>query len=173
MKVGILSDTHRRLDLAEDAIKFLVKEGVKALIHAGDIELPETLQMLEETSLPYTAVFGNNDRHLFHLQTRYNIHKEPYYFKIKDTTFKLMHLPFYLTPDSDIVIYGHLHRFEYQKTDSCLYLNPGEVCARKKPRSECAILDIDNRYEIIYCYKELPDNIWIKESIKTADPENL
>ena len=38
--------------------------------------------------------------------------QEPHYFKLAKTKFKLMHLPFFMSPDSEVVIYGHTHAFD-------------------------------------------------------------
>ncbi len=53
-----------------------------------------------------------------------------------------MHLPFYMTPDTDVVLYGHTHEFKSEMIQDTLFLNPGESCARNKPISECAMLEV-------------------------------
>ncbi len=144
MKIGLLSDTHAKTELARDAINTLIQRGVSWLIHAGDVGNEEILKLLKDSSLPYVSVFGNNDFHLQSLQTRYDIFKEPHYFKIENLTCKLMHLPFFLAPDADIIICGHTHEFEAKLQNGKLFVNPGECCARNKPFSEYALLEITN-----------------------------
>ena len=101
------------------------------------------------------------------LTSNYNIKQEPYYFKIKDTTFKLMHLPYYLTPDSDVVIFGHTHIFECDYKNNTLYINPGEVCAREKPLIECVQLEIkENEYIISRYFKNINEINFTKEEKK-------
>lgn len=154
MKIGILSDNHRRLDLAKEMLEKLIQEGAEFIVHAGDMVSVEMLEMLENSPLKYVAVYGNNDAHLVQYQNEYNLVKEPYYFKIANTKFKLMHLPFYMAPDSDVVIFGHTHIFASEFKNETLFLNPGEVCAREKPLSESAMLEIsDDRYEVSYYSK--------------------
>ena len=163
MKIAVISDSHRRFDLAKSAIDFLLKSGAEYIIHAGDIVLYDTIEYIKNTNLPYVAVYGNNDAHMIQYENEFNIKKEPYYFKIKDTTFKLMHLPFYMTPDSDIVIFGHTHIFEAKKIKDTLFLNPGEVCAREKPKSECVMLEIDDKnYMVNYFYKDPSEDNYSK-----------
>jgi hypothetical protein len=100
----------------------------------------------------------NNDYSLVELSNHYNIKKEPSYFKIENTTFKMMHLPFYMTPDSDVVVYGHTHIFEHNFNGKTLFINPGEVCAREKPRIEFVILQIsEESYKIEYNYFKKED----------------
>ncbi len=152
MKIGILSDSHLKSGYTKEVIDFLKEINSEYLIHAGDLCIEKNLQLLEESELKYIAVFGNNDRALHNLTSEYNIKQEPYYFQIKDIKFKLMHLPYYMTPDSQIVIFGHTHMFECEYKNKTLFINPGEVCAREKPLIECVQLEIKENEYIIYRY---------------------
>jgi len=67
MKIGILSDTHKKVGRAKKAIDMLLDNGAEFLIHAGDIGKIEILEYFKEISIPYTAVLGNNDRKLVDL----------------------------------------------------------------------------------------------------------
>lgn len=166
IKIGILSDSHLKSDYTKEVIDFLKAQKCEYLIHAGDLCIEKNLQLLEESELKYIAVFGNNDRALLSLSSKYNIKAEPYYFKIQDSKFKLMHLPYHLTPDSDIVIFGHTHEFECDYKNKTLFLNPGEVCAREKPLIECAKLEInENEYIITRYYKNKNEENFKKEEI--------
>ncbi|MGE4383637.1 MAG: YfcE family phosphodiesterase [Arcobacter sp.] len=166
MKIGILSDSHLKSDYTKEVIDFLKAQKCEYLIHAGDLCIEKNLQLLEESELKYIAVFGNNDRALLSLSSKYNIKAEPYYFKIQDLKFKLMHLPYHLTPDSDIVIFGHTHEFECDYKNKTLFLNPGEVCAREKPLIECVKLEInENEYIITRYYKNKNEENFKKEEI--------
>lgn len=142
MKIGVISDSHTKTSKAIKAIDMLLEQGAEFFIHAGDIVEKETLDYLEKTNKRYIAVYGNNDAHLASLHNKYNLVQEPYYFKLANTTFKLMHLPFYMSNDTEIVIFGHTHKFSVEYKGQTLYLNPGEVCARNKPLSECVLLSI-------------------------------
>jgi putative phosphoesterase len=167
MKIGILSDSHLKSDYTKEVIDFLKEIKSDYLVHAGDLCVEKNLKLLEESELKYIAVFGNNDRYLLDLTSTYNIKQEPYYFKIKDTTFKLMHLPYYLTPDSDVVIFGHTHIFECDYKNNTLYINPGEVCAREKPSIECVQLEIkENEYIISRYFKNINEINFTKEEKK-------
>ncbi|RXJ66818.1 YfcE family phosphodiesterase [Halarcobacter ebronensis] len=167
MKVGILSDSHTKSGYTKEVISHLKASGADYLIHAGDLCLEENLKSLEDSGLTYVSVFGNNDFSLISLSSKYNIKREPYLFKIKDTSFKLMHLPYYLTPDSDVVIYGHTHIFETDFKNGTLFINPGEVCAREKPLVECVLLDInENEYIISYYSRDINSNKFLKKEIK-------
>jgi uncharacterized protein len=159
MKIGILSDTHSKLDKAKTSLDILIKNGAEFIVHAGDIGGYEILELLKNSGKTYIAVYGNNDAHLVEYHNDFNLVKEPYYFKIADTKFKLMHLPYYMSPDSDVVIFGHTHQFEVDLKNNTLFINPGESCARNKPLSECALLDInENSYIVTYYSKEKISN---------------
>ena len=166
MKIGILSDSHSKVDLARETIDFLIDEGAEFLIHAGDIVESSTLELLANCSKPYIAVYGNNDAHLVHHHNKYNLVQEPYYFKLVDTTFKLMHLPFYLSGDAEVIIFGHTHKFEVDYKGKSLYINPGEVCARNKPRSESVLLNLkESKFIVNYYTKKLKNKKFeLKES---------
>ena len=167
MKIGILSDSHNKVGYTEDVINHLKENGAEYLIHAGDLCIEENLELLEKSGLIYVSVFGNNDSRLLGLSSKNFIKKEPYYFKIKDIKFKLMHLPYHLTPDSDIVIFGHTHEFSQEYVNKTLFVNPGEVCAREKPLIECVILEIkENMYIISYYFKDIKENFFRKEEYK-------
>jgi len=159
MKIGIISDTHRKVKKTKKAISLLIENGAEFIIHAGDIVEVEILQMLQNCSLDYVAVYGNNDAHLVEYQDSYNLVQEPYFFKLDGLNFKLMHLPFYLTPDADVVIYGHTHKFHSEYIKDTLFLNSGEVCARKKPITSFAMLDINDSEYLVTRYTKGDDEI--------------
>lgn len=159
--IGVLSDSHKRADLQKEAIEHLKNQGAHYLLHLGDLQTKENLESLANSNLPYAAVFGNNDRALLPLAHNYKIKKEPYYLKIKDTTIKMMHLPYYLSADTDIILFGHLHKFSAEYKAGSLFLNPGEVCARNKNLSECATILVDTHSFIVnYHYREPKQKRW-------------
>lgn len=161
MKIALLSDSHQKTTLTIEAIELLKSKGAKYLVHAGDLEIKENLDILKNSGLTYVSVFGNNDYNLLQYANKYNIFQEPYYFKIKDIKFKLMHIPNYLTPDSDIVIFGHTHDFHQEYNNGTLFINPGEVCARNKELTQCVLLEIkENKYIIEYNYKKPQATSW-------------
>jgi len=149
MKIGILSDTHSKIKEAKKTLDFLVKNGAEFIIHAGDVCKYETLELLATCGVRYVAVYGNNDAHLVQYHNDYNLVQEPNYFKLAGVKFKLMHLPFYMTPDADVVVFGHTHIFESEFKNNTLFLNSGEVCAREKPITECVMLEVKDEEFIV------------------------
>lgn len=164
MKIAIISDSHSKVALTQDSIVFLKSLGAQYLIHAGDLCKEENLEALKQSKLPYVCVFGNNDNHLLEVAHKYNIYKEPYKFKIKEISFSLMHLPYYMNTQTDVVIFGHTHIFEHEYKSKTLFLNPGEICAREKPLSECVLLEInENEYIISYYFKKIDSKEYERE----------
>ncbi|MBA1437665.1 MAG: YfcE family phosphodiesterase [Epsilonproteobacteria bacterium] len=156
MKIGIISDSHTKVGKTKKAIDMLIEQGVEFFIHAGDIVAVEVLEYLQNCGVRYVAVYGNNDAHLVSVHNNYNLVQEPHYFKLADTTCKLMHLPFYMTGDTEVVIFGHTHKFELEYKGKTLYLNPGEVCARNKNFSECALLEVKKKQFLVNYYTRKP-----------------
>jgi hypothetical protein len=101
-------------------------------------------------------VYGNNDASLIEYHTKYNLVQEPHYFKLGGVNFKLMHLPFYMNADAEVIIFGHTHVFECDFKNRTLFLNPGEACARDKPFSNCAMLEVtDNALSVTHYYRSV------------------
>jgi putative phosphoesterase len=59
MRLGIVSDTHNRLDRTIRAIELLQQAGAESLVHCGDLTGPEIVHAC--AGLPCTYVYGNND----------------------------------------------------------------------------------------------------------------
>ena len=59
MVIGILSDTHDRVDAARAAIAVLRDQGAQFLIHCGDVGGRGILDLL--ASMPSALVWGNTD----------------------------------------------------------------------------------------------------------------
>jgi hypothetical protein len=144
VKIGLLSDTHNKIGRSQKVIDHLKAQGAQFLIHAGDIVKPEILEQLKQSGLKYLAVYGNNDAKLVEYHNKYNLVQEPHYFTLDNVKCKLMHLPFYMNADAQIIIFGHTHVFECDFKNNTLFLNPGEACARDEPFSSCALLEITN-----------------------------
>lgn len=59
MIVGILSDTHDRVDAARAAVELLRRAGAEYFVHCGDVGSELVLDVL--AGLPSAFVFGNTD----------------------------------------------------------------------------------------------------------------
>lgn len=66
MKIGILSDTHGKVETAAAAIEMLRQAGAERLIHCGDVGSPAILD--EMAGSPAAFVWGNTDYERLSLQ---------------------------------------------------------------------------------------------------------
>jgi len=166
LKIGVLSDSHRKTKLHQEAIKQLLHCGAEYLLHAGDLEIEEHLIMLKSSGVPYCCVYGNNDTLLIPLYGKYPIYQEPHYLTINEIKIKMMHMPYYMNADADIVISGHTHMFEAHQYDGTLFLNPGEVCAREKNLTECAIIEVDDgHFSVTHYVREPHKEMWTVRNV--------
>jgi len=157
VKIGILSDPHHNIEEMKALVDHLISAGAEHLVCAGDVVCEENLEILEQSRLPYTAVFGNNDHALINLTNRYAIFHEPHYFKLAGLRWKLMHMPFHIAPlDCDVIVYGHTHEVKFQYNGKTLVINPGEICARDFKKHEAVLLEIhDTFFTITHYFKPL------------------
>ncbi len=140
MKIGLISDTHDRMDhRVHDIFK-----GVQLIIHAGDVCNPDIITELE-TIAPVTMVLGNNDFALNGVHVATPI--------LEDVQFLVVHIldsPLARREISRvkpaIVIYGHTHVPKDEEIAGIRYINPGSLYRGRQgaPRS-LAILDASPR----------------------------
>ncbi len=125
-KVGVIADTH---GLVRPGI-FNVFKGVDLIIHAGDIESPESLQTLQ-TIAKVTAVRGNVDKGGW----AYKLPKSDVA-KIGKTFLYILHdiSQMDLIPEEasfQAVISGHSHKPALKELNGVIYLNPGSAGPRR------------------------------------------
>lgn len=123
-KVGLISDTHGILrGEAKEALM-----GCELILHAGDIDKPQILKELNAIA-PTTAVKGNMD---FGSWTK-NL-KDIERITLGKWSILIVHNIDHLVSlrdDTNIVIFGHSHRFTQKVKDNVLYINPGSAGPRR------------------------------------------
>ena len=144
IKIGIISDTHFKPEIAREAIEILKDRGADLILHAGDIVELETLTDLKSSNLPYAAVLGNNDHHLSKFKDEFNLFEEPYIFNFENLKIKLMHHPKFLSADADIIVFGHTHSFTAVLNNDALFINSGEICGRKYKNFTFALVSYED-----------------------------
>ena len=138
MKIAVLSYTHGLL--RPEVLARL--EGVDAILHAGDIDTPAVVERLQSYA-PLYAVRGNNDGAW--------AASIPYQRTVvlAGVTFFLVHkrqdVPFNLSADVDVVLYGHSHQYACTGKGGMLWLNPGS-CGRRRFGLETtfAVIEAEN-----------------------------
>lgn len=137
IKMGIISDTHGLL--RED-----VKERLKDctyIFHAGDVDRPEILDELRTMGFLY-VVRGNNDGYWAqNLRRSLN-------FSVGNVKFFMVHDrkdAAWELGDTQVVIFGHSHKYFCQEIDGRLWLNPGS-CGRNRFGGEVtmAVMTVEN-----------------------------
>lgn len=121
MRVGVISDTHGVL---RSQAKNILQQ-CQHIIHAGDIDNPAVLAELKRIA-PTTAVKGNMDWDAWasQLTVTARLHLDKWSILV---VHNINDLPT-LGEDTDIVIFGHSHKFLQERRKSgVLFLNPGSA----------------------------------------------
>lgn len=180
--IGVLSDTHipdRAKALKPWIIPLFRLHKVDAILHGGDVCIPEVIMELEKVA-PVYAVRGNRDiwrlRHLPRTQTlkvgdvkiglahghghwwNYLLDKV-YTLSFGLNTDRNLHYVVRDFPDAQIVVYGHTHMPVNQWVEGKLCFNPGAACCwfKKAPFPTVGIIHILPGGEIkgqLYGFKE-------------------
>jgi putative phosphoesterase len=139
MLIGVISDTHGRLDPAVAE----VFAGVDHIVHAGDVGDEAIVERLREIA-PITAVRGNCDDAPWGLALPCTA-SEPFDGVRVTAVHDLDMLEVLAPPElrlvmrdaGAVVISGHTHFAETVSEDGVLYLNPGSasLCWYERPRS--------------------------------------
>jgi len=123
MRIGVLSDTHGLL--RPEVLSAL--EGCEAILHGGDINRQEILDVLSKIA-PVHVVRGNNDGEWAeHIPTLLD-------FRLAGLRVCMAHKKKDLPADLsvyDLVVYGHSHRYEESRQGNALLLNPGSCGPRR------------------------------------------
>lgn len=137
IKMGIISDTH---GLLREEVKERLKDCTY-IFHAGDVDRPEILDELRTMGFLY-VVRGNNDGYWAqNLRRSLN-------FSVGNVKFFMVHDrkdAAWELGDTQVVIFGHSHKYFCQEIDGRLWLNPGS-CGRNRFGSEVtmAVMTVEN-----------------------------
>lgn len=143
MRIGIISDTHGLL--RPEVMEQL--NGCNLILHAGDINKQEILDRLEQIA-PVKVVRGNNDKE-WAGQIPYVLNADCEGLHIL-MCHKRKDVPEDLT-DTDLVVFGHSHKYEDKTEQGVRWLNPGSCGPRRFNQDiTMAVLEIDENgsYEI-------------------------
>lgn len=139
MRIGIISDSHDRIDHVNQAIDALNSKA-DVLLHCGDFCSPFMMEEFAKFSGEVHAVFGNVDdrarstkkaeEHGVHL------HGDIAVLEFDGVTFALNHFPeiavaMAMSGQFDVVCHGHTHVKREEQFGSTLLINPGELMGRK------------------------------------------
>lgn len=149
MILGILSDTHDRLDRTERAMAALIEAGAEAVVHCGD--LTTTAIVLACSALPAYYVWGNNDFDEAELAAAIEVaggiclglggevdlggkRVAVTHGHATGTVRRLA------SADPDYLLYGHTHVVADDRRGATRWINPGAL--HRAPRWSVAVLDL-------------------------------
>ena len=124
-RIGVLSDTHGLL--RPEVMEHLI--GCDAILHGGDINRQEILDELARIA-PVHAVRGNNDKEWAE-HIPYTLDTEVCGLRVF-MVHKKREIPAAAElAGTDLVVYGHSHKYEEDFRDGIRYLNPGSCGPRR------------------------------------------
>ena len=147
MKIGVVSDSHDNVPMIRKAVEVLNREGVGAVLHAGDYVAPFSAKEFLKAKAPISGVFGNNDGERTGLaKVLLDVMPGPRLLDMGGITIVLAHEGGAIEPpllaQADVAVFGHTHKAVVEK-GRVLRLNPGECGGWLTGRCTVAILDTD------------------------------
>lgn len=174
MKIGVLADTHDRLESLLRVKEIFVKEKVEMIIHCGDWVSPSTIEFFDQTfhdfQLPVKSVLGNNEGDIKRILERNAQLLNPIEFASKqvlELTVENRTIAVYhgqdkiilevliLSKKYDAIFTGHTHIVRQELIGGTYVLNPGstnfEANSKIIDRASVAIYDTKlNQAEVFY-----------------------
>lgn len=153
MIVGILSDSHGRLDAIAATLAAFQARGVELVVHCGDIDTIPAVAPFREWTTHF--VFGNCDWDQAGLRMAIadigaNLHEPFGHLSIDDVEIAWLHghesklmRDLENAGTFDYLFYGHTHVVEQHRAGRTLVVNPGAL-HRAKVKT-CAVLDTKSR----------------------------
>lgn len=155
MKIGVLSDSHDRLEAIELAVARFNQEGVRHVFHAGDIISPFTARSFKPLEAKLHVVWGNNDGDKILLKEKFEamkaiIHGDSMDIELEGRIIAMTHGTNVVITralagckEYDIVITGHTHKPEIKEKGKTLILNPGAASGYLAEEKTVAIVDLE------------------------------
>ncbi|MFC1944356.1 metallophosphoesterase [Chloroflexota bacterium] len=153
MKIGVMSDTHDRIEAVDKAIDLFNSLGLEEVLHAGDLVSPFVAGRFSRLRARLHYVWGNNEGDRDFIRTKFGeIGIAPLgdfaALELGNRKIALLHGTSEVIVDSlagcgtyDIVVRGHSHKAEVVEGNTLL-VNPGEVCGYLSGRRTVAVIDL-------------------------------
>jgi hypothetical protein len=153
MKIGLIADTHDKLDAVEKAVKCLNEQEIEHVLHAGDLVSPFVATKFRDLKAKLHIVWGNNEGDRGHVQTMLgkvgaHLLGNLGVLELGGRRIALLHgtseaviNTFAESRLYDIIVRGHTHEAKITKGRT-LIINPGEVCGYLSGRQTLAVLDL-------------------------------
>lgn len=143
-RLGIVSDSHGRVESTRAAANLLQSFDVSEVIHCGDIGTPDVVRALSRWPTHY--VFGNCDQELSALRSAIEAakgicHERFGTLKVEGRSVAFLHgddtqlmVETISSGEYDLVCHGHTHIAAQKQLDKTIVLNPGALF-RARPLS--------------------------------------
>jgi putative phosphoesterase len=144
-RIGIMSDTHDRLDKVRVAVGLFNRLRPDRVVHCGDVVAQFVLKEISILTMPVVAVYGNCDGDRAALRQKAEelgiaLHDGPFGFELGGKRIVVSHKPLSPAPDCDFYLHGHTHKLRHEGSRPVI-VNPGEVCGWLSGRATAAMLD--------------------------------
>jgi putative phosphoesterase len=153
MHLGIVSDTHDNIEVAEQAADAFAEAGVDAVVHCGDIVAPFTAAVFDR-GFDFHAVRGNNDGEWALADAVADFgtyHGETAELTLDGREVAVYHGTSGAVVEAlvdcghyDYVLHGHTHEFAHESRAGTTRINPGGIAIEAAPESPSAVvLDVE------------------------------
>ena len=147
-RIGVISDTHDRMDKVRGAIALFNQLKPDRVVHCGDVVAQFVFAEMARLTMPVIAVYGNCDGDRQALAVRaeqlgFELHDGPHEFELGGKRIVVSHQPLSRAPDCNFYLHGHTHKLAHQAGYPVI-INPGEACGWLFGRATCAMLDTDS-----------------------------
>lgn len=152
MRIGVVGDTHDRMNNVERIVSLFGEADVERVVHTGDITRPAVLEQFARLGVPMLGVFGNND-HAEHIGLEKEASRFGMDFAPPPRTFHwagrqilVLHdpeqAPTMLPSEIDLVLHGHTHRHRHERRGATLIFNPGECAGFRTGHNAVGVVDL-------------------------------
>jgi hypothetical protein len=148
MRIGVVSDTHDRLDTLRAALQRLREAGITTLLHPGDIVAPFAAKVLAGFAGTLYVTYGNNDGERCGLkQVLPQIQDGPLRLELAGRRVLVHHALEWCRPEdlaaADVIVTGHTHEPQVERRGGKLFVNAGECCGWVTGRATFAVVELD------------------------------
>lgn len=154
MKIGLMADTHDRLDAVDAAINFFNQENVTDVLHAGDLVSPFVVPRFSRMKARLHYVWGNNEGDREYITAKFReigiIPQGDFAdLELHGLKIALLHGKYEAVINSlvnsglyDVIVHGHNHQAAISMGKTLL-INPGETCGYLSGHKTVALLSLD------------------------------
>ena len=155
MLLGVVSDTHNRVDNIEKIIDIFNSNQVDCVVHTGDITQAKSLQRFSRLNCSLIAVYGNNDLKEIglketSLENGFDLNLPPLIRNLEDKKVAIFHEPYGIEeiiendPNIDLILHGHTHKYRNEEISGVKIFNPGESAGMLKGRNAVGLVRLQN-----------------------------